>query len=55
MNKEELIESLELLINQCRDLPQDEKDKVSIIEDIKPSSYKYVLIETIEYLKRYAL
>lgn len=55
MNKTELINSLELLINQCRDLPIDEKNKTTIVEDIKPSSYKYILIETIEYMKKYAL
>ena len=51
MNPDELIESLELL-ERCVSVSSSEKHKITIIENIKPSSFVWVIDSTIEFIKQ---
>lgn len=53
MNPNELIESLELL-ESCMSVSSSEKHKITVIENIKPSSFKWVILETIEFIKQFS-
>lgn len=51
MTAEECIKSLELLLDCVDDKQQGERDKVTKLLDIKPTSFDFVLKETINYLE----
>ena len=50
MNVSECIESLQILLNCMDDKLQGERDKMTKLIDLKPSSFEYVLKETINFL-----
>lgn len=50
MSKEELIECIELLCKQVSDI-SSEDDKITILKDIKPSSFGWIMNCMFEYLE----
>lgn len=52
MSISDCIESLNLFISLVYDRPQGERDKITKLLDLKPSSFEFVLIETIELLEQ---
>lgn len=50
MNTSECIEALEILLKCMDDKLQGERDKMTKLIDLKPSSFEYVLKETINLL-----
>ena len=50
MDKNELIECIELLCKQVSD-NSSESDKITILEDIKPSSFGWIMNCIFEYLE----
>lgn len=49
----ELIESLELL-ESCVSVSSSEKHKITVLENIKPSSFEWVIMNTIEFIKQFS-
>lgn len=50
MNRQELIESLNC-IEDCISEKSSEKGKITVLENLKPSSLKYILEEVISYIE----
>lgn len=53
MNPNELIESLEI-IAKCVSDKSSENDKITVLEDLKPSSLGWILDCTIEFIEQYS-
>lgn len=51
MDINDIIESLELL-KSCISVSSSEKHKITVLENIKPSSFEWVIESTIDYLKQ---
>ena len=51
MNFAECIKSLEVILGCVYDKLQGERDKITKIDDIKPSSFEFVITETIARLE----
>lgn len=52
MTIRECIESLDLLLSCVDDKLQGERDKITKLVNLKPSSFEFVLAETIEILEQ---
>lgn len=52
MTTKECVESLNVLLGCVDDKLQGERDKMTKLVDLKPSSFEFVLLETIERLER---
>ena len=51
MNANECIEALTILLG-CMDVSDsDEENKITTLRDLKPSSFSFVICETISYLQ----
>lgn len=50
MNRQELIESLNC-IEECISDKSSEGEKITVLEDLKPSSLKWILEEVITYIE----
>lgn len=53
MTTEECVKSLRVLLECVDDKLQGERDKMTKLIDIKPSSFEFVLLETIEKLEQH--
>ena len=50
MNKEELLEYLEIIL-ECIATNSSEDEKYVVLDDLKPSSFKYVINEVIDFIE----
>ena len=50
MNKEELIENLEIIL-ECVATCSSENEKYIVLDDLKPSSFEYIIKEVIDFIE----
>ena len=50
MYKEELLESLEILL-ECLATCSSEDEKYTVLDDLKPSSFEYIIKEVIDFIE----
>lgn len=53
MTPTEIIESLELL-ESCVSVSSSERHKITVLENIKPSSFEWVIDSTVEFIKQFS-
>lgn len=50
MNKQELLESLDLIL-ECVAACSSEDEKYTVLDDLKPSSFEYIIKEVIDFIE----